>query len=290
MIKENNLDHQNIKPFLRWAGGKQWLANRLVLKLPENTFTYFEPFLGGASLYFAARPKKAILSDINEKLILTYRVVRDRPNDIIAILSKWKNDETTYYKIRGTDYKESTKQAAQFIYLNKTCWNGLYRVNQKGVFNVPFGYNGRQIFSRENLLQISVMLQNAEIICCDFHESMRLAKAGDFVYFDPPYTVLHSKNGFRRYNEKLFSWQDQIRLALCAHQLSDKGCHVVVSNADNQEVRRLYRGFLFQSISRTSILASNPEKRRRIKECLFVSSERLSAKRKTEEGKNGSIK
>ena len=123
-----------IKPFLRWAGGKQWLTGRLLGKFPDHEFTYYEPFLGGGSLFFAALPKKALLGDINEQLIQTYCVLRDHPIDLISVLCKWENDKETYYKVRSSNFVNIIWKAAQFIYLNKTCWNGLYRVNQEGKF------------------------------------------------------------------------------------------------------------------------------------------------------------
>jgi DNA adenine methylase len=138
-----------IKPFLRWAGGKQWLAPRLAGIVPQEGFTYYEPFLGGGSLFFVVRPQKAVLGDVNERLIEAYQALRDNPNELISILSMWKNDEETYYKIRSTDFSDRTWSAAQLIYLNKTCWNGLYRVNREGKFNVPFGFNNRKVFDIE---------------------------------------------------------------------------------------------------------------------------------------------
>ena len=269
----------NVKPFLRWAGGKQWLAHRLAVLIPKYDHTYYEPFLGGGSLFFAARPKRAILADINECLIRTYRIVRDRPKDLITVLSQWRNDEETYYEIRNIEYEDDLWQAAQFIYLNKTCWNGLHRVNRQGKFNVPFGYNKRNVYDEKQLMEASVMMQNAEISCCDFEQSLKTAQAGDLVYLDPPYTVLHSKNGFRSYNESLFSWKAQIRLADTARELSRRGCLVVVSNADNAEVRDLYQDFLCQRVARHSVLAANPKWRQRIQESLFVSSDSLLLER-----------
>jgi len=265
----------SVKPFLRWAGGKQWLAHKLARLIPVHDHTYYEPFLGGGSLFFAACPNRAILGDINERLIGTYQILRDRPKDLILILSQWENDEETYYKVRTTEYKDDLWQAAQFIYLNKTCWNGLYRVNRQGGFNVPFGYNNRKVFDGTHLLEASEVLQNAKVIYCDFEQLLKTATAGDFVYLDPPYTVLHSRNGFRQYNEKLFSWQDQVRLADTARELAHRGCLVVISNADNEEVLSLYPDFLYQKVSRHSVLAANPKWRQKTSEALLVSSDQL---------------
>lgn len=265
----------NVKPFLRWAGGKQWLAHRLARLIPEYDHTYYEPFLGGGSLFFAVRPKRAILGDINERLIGTYQVLRDRLKDLILVLSQWKNDEEIYYKVRATEYKDDLWRAAQFIYLNKTCWNGLYRVNRQGEFNVPFGYNNRRVFDETHLLEASELLHNTRIVCCEFQQLLNTATAGDFIYLDPPYTVLHSRNGFRQYNEKLFSWQDQVRLSRTARELVHRGCLVVVSNANNEEVLSLYPDFFHQTISRHSVLAADPKWRRKTDEALLVSSDQL---------------
>ncbi len=275
MVKVPDTIMSDVKPFLRWAGGKQWLARRLASLIPERNYTYYEPFLGGGSLFFAAQPKKAILSDINQRLIVAYQVLRDRPKDLITALSRWKNDKVIYYEVRDTEYRKDLWQATQFIYLNRTCWNGLYRVNRQGKFNVPFGYNKRNVCDEAQLLQSSAALQNAKIICCDFEQSLNKAKAGDFIYLDPPYTVLHSQNGFRSYNENLFNWEAQLRLSYVANELANKGCLVMVSNAVNAEVQDLYRDFICQIVTRHSILAANPKYRQKVEECLFVSSDRL---------------
>lgn len=271
----SSANSNNIKPFLRWAGGKQWLARRLLGTIPNHDYTYYEPFLGGGSLFFASLPKKAILGDINERLVETYRVLRDHPIGLMIILYQWKNDKETYYRVRASNYEDNLWRAAQFIYLNKTCWNGLYRVNRNGQFNVPFGYNNRKVFDEEHLLKVSEILKSAEIICCDFQQILETAVTGDFIYLDPPYTVLHSRNGFRGYNESLFSWQDQVRLAQTAIELADRGCLVMVSNADNEEVINQYPSFFYQRVSRHSILAANPKWRRKTSEALLVSSDQL---------------
>lgn len=266
---------KDVKPFLRWAGGKQWLAPRLAGLIPNHDHTYYEPFLGGGSLFFAGRPKKAILGDSNERLTETYQVLRDHVRVLVAILPQWENDQETYYEVRASEYEDSVWRAAQFIYLNKTCWNGLHRVNRQGKFNVPFGRNNRKVFDKTHLLKASETLQNVRIVCCDFERLLRTAASGDFVYLDPPYTVLHSRNGFRQYNEKLFSWQDQVRLACVARELARRECLVVVSNADSREVLDLYPDFFYQRVSRHSVLAANPRWRRRTCEALLVSSDQL---------------
>jgi len=267
MISNNNL----LKPFLRWAGGKQWLVPELISYIPKNNYTYYEPFIGGGSLFFATKPKKSFLSDMNKDLIDTYKILRDYPNHLISILKKWENDKDTYYYIRNLEFDNEISKAAQFIYLNKTCWNGLYRVNRKGKFNVPFGYNNRKTFTESNIIQCSRILKNANLNHNDYEQSLKTAKTGDFIYLDPPYTVLHSKNGFRQYNEKLFTWDDQIRLADIAFRLYKSGCYVVISNANNNEIINLYPDFRYKEISRHSVIAANPSYRCKITELLFIS-------------------
>lgn len=270
-----NIVIQDVKPFLRWAGGKQWIAQRLARLIPKNIGTYCAPFLGGGSLFFATNPRKAVLGDLNCRLVNTYVVLRDHPEALISILSQWKNEQEVYYEVRGKEFEDRTWQAARLVYLNKTCWNGLYRVNQKGKFNVPYGHHQRDVFNADHLLEVSERMRNTELVCSDFGETVKSAAAGDFVYLDPPYTTLHSGNGFRRYNEKLFTWQDQIRLAEVASDLVARGCLVVVSNADSQEILDLYPSFYYQRVSRHSVLAANSNSRRKTHEALLVSSDEL---------------
>ena len=259
------------KPFLRWAGGKQWLI-KLFSQLSNNEYnSYFEPFLGGGSLFFNLNPKKSFLSDINFNLINTYEILKNYPNKLTSELQKWKNDKETYYKIRESKFDNRIKKAAQFIYLNKTCWNGLYRVNKLGKFNVPFGNNNRLIFSKENLLKCSEILKNANLNNCDFEVTLKYGQKADLIYLDPPYTVLHSNNGFRQYNEKLFTWDDQIRLSNLASNLNKMGCLVITSNANNEMIKELYPDFICLQISRYSIIAAQASFRRRITELLFIS-------------------
>lgn len=267
------------KPFLRWAGGKQWLTTRLLKLIPTNrNFTYYEPFLGGGSLFFAIQPINSVLGDVNKDIIETYKVVRDSPHELIKILKGWKNNKKTYYELRGIEYEKPIWKAARFIYLNRTCWNGLYRVNRSGKFNVPFGKNKRKALDELVLITASNTLQRAKLKHGDFQKNLATAKAGDFVYLDPPYTVLHAKNGFREYNENLFSWEDQVRLANTAQDLVNRGCFVVISNADNKDVINLYPNFFYQSVTRHSILAADPRRRGKTEEALIVSSKKLLLK------------
>ena len=180
---------------MRWAGGKQWLSGQLAKLVPESTCSYYEPFLGGGSLYFAALPKNAVLSDLNPRLVETYQTLRDGPNELINVLGRWVNDRETYYHVREATFSDSTHRAAQFIYLNRTCWNGLYRVNRQGKFNVPFGNHGRPVFDSNHLFQVSDALRDVVVSCGDFERMLAQAGKGDFVYLDPPYISLQSNGG-----------------------------------------------------------------------------------------------
>ena len=213
---------KQVKPFLRWAGGKQWLSRHLSTLLGNCTGTYFEPFLGGASVYFSALPQNAVLSDLNARLIETYQQLKTMPDQIISLLDHWNNDEETYYEVRNLDSTDTVCRAAQFIFLNRTCWNGLYRVNRQGTFNVPFGHHGRTVFDPQHLLDASQALQNAELHHADFDEVLEQAQKADYVYLDPPYTTPLHPNGFRQYNESDFTWHDQVRLARTAESLSKR--------------------------------------------------------------------
>lgn len=266
---------KKVKPILRWAGGKQWISQRLAPLVPSNTRTYFEPFLGGGSLYFTVLPERAVLSDANQRLIETYQGLKDTPLEVIKILERWNNDEQTYYRVRQMNYNDAMHRVAQFIYLNRTCWNGLYRVNQKGKFNVPYGHHRREIFNTQHLLDISEILRTAELHHADFDQVLSRGQAGDFVYLDPPYTSLHQSNGFRQYNESLFNWRDQQRLGCTAVSLAERGCSVLVSNADHESVLKLYPGFSSQRVERHSILAASSKFRRVTSELLISSDPNL---------------
>ena len=260
-----------VKPLLRWAGGKQWIAGELTKLIPQDIGTYYEPFLGGGSLFFEALPKAAILSDVNDRLVETYRVIRSDPVAVVAVLENWSNEKRDYYKVRRIEFTDTVHRVAQFIYLNRTCWNGLYRVNKQGQFNVPFANHGRPVFDECHLLEVSAALERAELQCGDFDQVLIRAKPKDFVYLDPPYVSASADKGFAKYNVKVFSWRDQQRLGQTAAALADKGCYVLVSNMNREDVIKLYPGFSYRKVSRHSILAASAEFRGVTTELLLVS-------------------
>ncbi len=262
------------RPFLRWAGSKRYLLKHLVDVLPNSYKTYREPFLGSGSLYFLLQPAKACLSDKSLELVESFQAIKENVKVVLNYLSKINNDEKTYYYIRANRSSGLYKKAAEFLFLNKTCWNGLYRVNSSGVFNVPYGYvKTKELVDKENILSCSQLLNltDTNLAICDFEESLEKSIKGDLVYLDPPYTTGHNNNGFISYNEKIFSWDDQIRLAGLANKLAKKGVHVIVSNANHRELIKLYSNFNKLTIERNSTISSQAEGRRKISEVIFTS-------------------
>ena len=258
------------QPFLKWAGGKQWLAEVLRRVNNSSRGRYYEPFLGGGAAFFALRPQDASLSDNNEELIHAYRVVQQHPEELQQLLRTFKFSRSSYYALRAYRPRADLQRAARFIFLNRTCWNGLYRVNREGRFNVPFGEFAHppDFADPVRLLSASAALQSVRLRACDFEQAVTDAREGDVVYFDPPYTVAHGHNGFLRYNESIFSWRDQIRLAAVFRRLAERGCHCILSNADHPSILRLYSRFHVVRLSRPSRIAASPSRRRGVTELL----------------------
>lgn len=266
-----------MKPFLKWAGGKRWLVRRISNLLPPYR-QYYEPFLGSGALFFAIEPESAVLSDTNPELVNCYRCVRNRWRSVVKVLTELKVDTTTYYKTRERmDVEEDrVRRAAYFIYLNKTCWNGLYRVNRDGKFNVPIGKHIRpnyRVFDEEHLKAASQLLKRAEILCCDFEHAVSAVRGKQhFVYFDPPYITTHITNGFTKYNSALFKESDELRLAQVAAKLIRRGVGVMVSNAAHPLIRQLYDGDFYKTqLSRTSRIAGDKARRGMVGELLVTS-------------------
>lgn len=262
----------SVEPFLKWAGGKRWAVASDDFFYPETFGRYLEPFLGGGAVFFHLRPNQAVLSDINPELINAYEVIKAQPDELQATLQSYQKKHCTdfYYRTRSYRPKKSLYQAARFIYLNRTCWNGLYRVNLRGEFNVPIGTKSRVVYSDDEFQLIAARLAGIELMCCDFEETVDLANDGDLLFIDPPYTVKHNLNGFLKYNEKLFSWHDQVRLRNSIVRAAGRGAQVIVTNADHESVRELYSGIAdYVSLSRPSVLAGRAETRGTTTEALF---------------------
>lgn len=262
-----------VEPIIKWAGGKRWLTRNGHLQLPKFYSRYIEPFLGGGAVFFHLRPEKSVLSDINRDLIEMYKAICYFPSEVMEklVLHQELHSKEYYYIIRRHNPKNEIERAARFIYLNRTCFNGLYRVNFKGEFNVPIGTRSSVVFDSDNFDEVASVLENAHLICSDFEPIIDSCNEGDFVFVDPPYTTQHNMNGFRRYNERLFSWTDQERLRNAVVRAKDRGACVAVLNADHSSLRALYSGIgEYISVERMSLLAGNDKKRGPTSEAMFL--------------------
>lgn len=262
-----------IDPFLKWAGGKRWFVANYANIIPNKFNRYIEPFLGSGAVFFNLNPQKAILGDSNPELIDTYKAIKDNWRLVFRYLKTHhlNHSKKYYYKIRGTKPRSLAARAARLIYLNRTCWNGLYRVNKKGDFNVPIGTRSSVVRSNDCFEQISERLNTADLCVCDFEELVDIAREGDFLYIDPPYTVRHNNNSFIKYNEKLFSWNDQVRLSKALIRARIRGALILCTNAYNDCVIDLYKdGFLMQSVSRNSNISSKNEARNKYEELVII--------------------
>lgn len=259
-------------PFLKWAGGKRWLAQKYsdMLEIPSGA-RYVEPFVGSAAIFFALRPKSALLNDANAELIETYETIRSEWQLVVDKLKKHHHShcEEYYYKIRASRPSSATGRAARFIYLNRTCFNGIYRVNRKGEFNVPKGTKTEVILSTDDFAGVAAAIENVEFRSGDFESVLQTTGKGDFIFADPPYTVKHNLNGFIKYNEKLFSWGDQERLRDSLLAAADRGADVVLTNADHPSIHELYRGCNIRRLERHSVMASEACKRRKTTEVII---------------------
>ena len=273
------------KPFVKWAGGKRQILDKLKEFVPEEFNTYYEPFIGGGALFFELSPKKAVINDSNEELMNVYKVLCDEEkfNKMARTLNNHevKHSEEYYYEIRNKDRSKSAfarladyTRAARTIYLNKACFNGLYRVNSKNEFNVPFGKKEKvNTYEGSNLNLISYYLTNNDIkiLCEDFESSVATAKKGDFIYFDPPYDS--DTSTFNSYTEDGFGKEEQVRLARVFKELSDKGCYVMLSNHNTKLVNELYEGFNIHVIEAKRNINSNGKKRGKVEEVIITNYE-----------------
>ena len=250
----------NSVPFLKWAGGKRWLMPLASQLRDMNIARYIEPFLGSGAMYFGLQPSKAILSDRNSELIETYQAIADDWELVLHHLRQHdkRHCPEHYYAIRGRQCRTLATRAARFIYLNRTCWNGLYRVNLAGVFNTPIGTKKRALLDSDDFERIAKLLRRSILIAGDFEDQVNLAGPGDLVFADPPYTVRHQYNGFVKYNEQLFSWEDQERLKCTLVRAKKRGATIICTNADHYSIRELYESdFQIFAMSRYSSIAGN---------------------------------
>ncbi|MGH7886097.1 MAG: Dam family site-specific DNA-(adenine-N6)-methyltransferase [Thermodesulfobacteriota bacterium] len=252
------------KPFLKWAGGKTQLIPELLKYIPSKYKNYIEPFVGGGAFFFFLNPNKAIISDSNEELITTYKCVRDNVEDIIIILKNYRNEESFFYRIRALkpELLSDIERAARLIYLNKTCYNGLYRVNKKGSFNVPYGKRNGKFLNIDLLRNASEFLKDTKIIHADYLETLKnYAKKGDFIYLDPPYYPVGKYSDFKRYTKEFFYHNDHILLKEEFDRLVKIGCHVLLTNSNHPVILDLFNEYEIKIIKTKRLISSNTKSR-----------------------------
>lgn len=262
-----------MKPFIKWAGGKRWLVDSQKFELPSFEGRYIEPFLGGGAVFFHVAPQRAILSDINPNLINAYCAIRDDWQRVERELKRMQrlHCKEFYYQERDRPRRTSHTKAAQFLYLNRTCFNGLYRENLSGKFNVPIGTKTQVVMPDDDFEAASETLKAASIRVCDFEESLGEATEGDFVFLDPPYTTAHNTNGFIKYNQKIFSWEDQVRLRSCVYEARLRGAKIMMTNANHESIWELYSGLGHpEVVSRASVMSGNSVSRGTTTEAFFI--------------------
>lgn len=266
-----------LKPILKWVGGKRQLIPEIKKYIPEYD-RYIEPFFGGGAVLFDLQPTNAIINDINPELINLYKVIKNNPQKLIELLKTYTNDEDTYYKIRNLDRNDSYKntdnieKAARFIYLNRTCFNGLYRVNSKGQNNVPYGkYKNPLICDENNIKNCASYLSNnnIEITNLDFNDVLKKAKENDFIYLDPPYDPLTETSSFTSYSKEGFTKLDQERLKKQLDKLNDKKIKFLLSNSSTEFIKELYKDYTIIEVNAKRNIASTTTGRKPVKEVLI---------------------
>ena len=276
------------KPFVKWAGGKRQIIDKLKKCLPEEFNTYYEPFIGGGALLFELSPQKAVINDSNEELMNVYRVLcnEEKFKKMCHTLNHYEtsHSEEFYYETRNKDRNKKTfnkladyTRAARTIYLNKACFNGLYRVNSKNEFNVPFGKKKKvNTYEGSNLITVSnyLTMNDVKILCCDFEEAVKDAKKGDFIYFDPPYDS--DTSTFNSYTETGFDKDEQRRLAKVYKELDQRGCYVMLSNHNTKLINELYKDYNIHVIEAKRNINSDGKKRGKVEEVIIINYKSIS--------------
>jgi DNA adenine methylase len=260
------------KPFLRWAGGKKWLVEQ-VGELIEGVELnrYHEPFVGGGAIFFNLEGfDKYFISDVNESLINTYRQVRDNVEKVIESMERYQNTKEYYYKLRAEVFLDNIESAAQFIYLNQTSFNGIFRVNLQGKYNVPYGRRTKNFLEPEVLRSASKKLSGVSITCRDFSKTGKNVKSGDLVFIDPPYTITHNNNGFIKYNENLFSLNDQRRLAEFVRGIIRAGAYYVMTSAAHEKIKEIFNFCEPFKLERASLVGGVGAQRGHYEEYVFT--------------------
>jgi len=265
-------------PFLKWAGGKRQLIPQIKKYFPKRFNKYIEPFIGGGAVFFHILPEKAILIDINKELINCFKVVKNNVKELIELLKNHKNEKKYYYQIRSLDRTHRTydklsdvEKASRTIYLNRCCYNGLYRVNSKGQFNVPFGkYKNPNFCDEENLISVSMVLKNVDIYHGSFEMCLDFADKDDFIYFDPPYHPISETSSFTSYTKENFGKDSQKMLFNVFKTLDARGCRLMLSNSYNPFIIELYKEFKIIFLNAKRAINSIANKRGFIKEILVL--------------------
>jgi len=276
--KNYNSQHRRPHPFLKWAGGKRQLIPQMIKYFPKNFNEYIEPFVGGGALFFYILPRKTILIDINEDLINCYKVIKNNVRELIELLKNHKNEKDYYYQIRALDRAPESysklsdvEKASRAIYLNRCCYNGLYRVNSKGQFNVPFGrYKNPKFCDEENLEAVSNALEYVDILHGSFEICLKYAEKSDFVYFDPPYHPLSKTSSFTSYTKDNFGKESQRKLFSVFKRLDERGCKLLLSNSYNDFILDLYTEYQVVLLNAKRAINSDATKRGIIKEVLVL--------------------
>lgn len=273
-MKKNKL----IAPFLKWVGGKRQLMPAIKELFPKNYTNYYEPFIGGGAVLFDLQPKNAVINDFNQELINVYQTIKENPEELISDLKNHKNESDYFYDLRALDREDNfenlsnIKKASRVIYLNKTCYNGLYRVNNSGEFNSPFGrYKNPNIVNETTIRAVSKYLNTNKITILngDFEEALKGIKKSSFVYFDPPYHPVSASSNFTGYVQGGFDMYEQVRLRDLCNKLNEKRVNFLLSNSATQFIEDLYKDYKISYVKANRSINSNAKKRGEIDEVLI---------------------
>lgn len=280
-MKLTQRSRSNLQPFTKWTGGKRQLLPIIKSLMPDNYNNYFEPFVGGGALFFDLSPNKAVINDFNNELINCYRQIKKYPQKLIELLTKHQenNSKEYYLKLRSADRDNridkmtNVERAARIMYMLRVDFNGLYRVNSKNQFNVPYGrYKNPKIVDSDLILSISQYLNsnNIKILTGDFEKAIQDVAVGDFVYFDPPYIPLSETSAFTSYTHEDFTYEDQVRLRDCFKKLDEKGAFLMLSNSSSPLVEELYKDFNIHKVEVTRTNGAKTSSRGRISEIIVT--------------------
>jgi DNA adenine methylase len=273
------LQDKLVQPFLKWAGGKRQLLNEIKKYTPTEFNTFYEPFIGGGAVCFNLQPNRAVINDVNGELVNTYEVIRDHIHELISDLSKHKNDKQYFYSLRALDRSpnfrdlSSVARASRLIYLNKTCYNGLFRVNKQGQFNVPFGdYKKPNIVNEMTLRAVHnyLLSANVQVLNVDFADAVANALKGDFIYLDPPYDPVSDTSSFTGYNLDGFGPKEQVRLKETVDELTKRNCKVMLSNSATNFIKDLYHDYNIITVEANRAINSNTTRRGKVAELLVL--------------------